>query len=286
MNEKDWELLITLYEEGTITNTAEKLYISQPALTYRIKQMEKTFQAKIISRGNKGVTFTNQGLYLVDYANKMIKELRKTIDEIKNIEGEVQGTLRLGVSSNFALYKLPLLLEGFLSQYPKVEVSLTTGWSSRILSKLQSEEVHVAILRGEHNWTGEQLILNEETLCVTSTDKVNIENLPKLNLIRYHTDFHLKNTIENWWKNKFTMPPQVSMEVDRIETCKELVRKGLGFGIFPSISLNEEDNFYTVDLEEDNKKILRKTWLLHRQELLELNVVNSFVRFIRNHYDV
>jgi len=286
MNEKDLELLLTLYEEGSITKAAQTLYISQPALTYRIKQIEKTFQTNIILRRNKGVAFTNQGLYLVDYAERMRKEFRKIVDNIKNIEDEVQGTLRIGVSSNFALYELPLLLEGFLSLYPKVEVNLTTGWSSEILSKLQSEEVHVAIFRGQHNWTGEQLILNKEPLCVTSVEKIDLEDLPKHNLIRYKTDFHLKNTIENWWQNKFMMPPKVSMEVDRIETCKELVKKGLGFGIFPSISLNDEDNFYTVDIEENNKKILRKTWLLYRQELLELNVVNSFVKFIRSHYEI
>ncbi|WP_099156980.1 LysR family transcriptional regulator [Virgibacillus ndiopensis] len=286
MNEKDWELLLTLYKEGTITSTAQKLYISQPALTYRIKQIEKGFQAKIIYRGNKGVVFTTQGLYLVEYAQKMVNELRKTKDKIRNMEDEVQGILRLGVSSNFALYQLPVLLEGFLSKYPNVEINLTTGWSSKILTKLQSEEVHIAILRGEHNWTGEQLILNQETLCVASKDIVDLEELPNLNLIKYQTDFHLKNTFDQWWQNNYTTPPNVTMEVDRIETCKELVKKGIGYAIFPSISLKDEDNLFTIDLEENDQKILRKTWLLHRKELLELNIIHAFVTFMKDFYGI
>src|SRR5690625_1021695 len=141
MNDKDWDILLTLYEEGTITKTAEKLYISQPALTYRINQLEKEFNTKIIYRGNKGVIFTKEGNYLVNYAKEMVKELRKTRDNIINMKESVQGTLRLGVSSNFALYQLPLLLEKFLAKYPKAEISLITGWSSLLLSQLQSEEV-------------------------------------------------------------------------------------------------------------------------------------------------
>ncbi|SFB10340.1 transcriptional regulator, LysR family [Lentibacillus halodurans] len=286
MNEKDWELLLTLYDKGTITKTAQKLYISQPALTYRINQIEKTFHVKIIHRGNKGVIFTNEGEYLVSYARKMINELRKTEDNLKNMKENVQGILRIGISSNFALYQLPLLLEGFLSKYPNVEISLTTGWSTNILNKLQSEEIHVAIIRGDHNWIGEQLVLKRETLCVASRERIGLDDLPNLNLIRYQTDFHLKNTFDEWWQSRFNVPPNVTMEVDRIETCKELVKKGLGYALFPSISLKKEDNLHTMDLTIDNKKILRETWLLYRKELLDLNVINAFVTFINDYYQL
>src|SRR5690625_2152933 len=97
------------------------MYISQPALTYRIKQIEKNFSTKIIIRGQKGVIFTEEGEYLVKYAKRMIKELRNTKDILQNMQGKIQGTLRLGVSSNHAFYKLPKLLEGFLKQYHNVE---------------------------------------------------------------------------------------------------------------------------------------------------------------------
>ncbi|WP_170006086.1 LysR family transcriptional regulator [Bacillus fonticola] len=284
MNEKDWNLLLNLHEEGTITKTAQKLYISQPALTYRIKQIEKEFDCQIIFRGSKGVVFTKEGEFLVKHSQKMIRELSNTKDTLRNMKSEVQGSLRLGVSSNFALYQLPLLLEGFLTKYPKVDISLTTGWSSEVIKLIQSEEVHVAILRGEQNWSGEQLVLNEETLCIASKNKIDLQSLPNLKLIRYRTDFGLKNTFDQWWHSIFDVPPNISMEVDRIETCKELVKKGLGYAIFPSISLKEEDNLHTIDLVQGNERILRKTQLLYRTELLDLTVVDAFVGFIKDFY--
>lgn len=284
MDEKDWMLLLTLYEEGTITKTAQKLFISQPALTYRINQLEKYFNATIIHRGNKGVIFTNEGGYLVEQAQMMIKELRKTKDYIDNMKENIQGTLRIGGSSNFAHYKLPSLLDGFLEKYPNVEINLKTGWSSEIFHLLQREDIHVAILRGEINWKGEKSILSQETLCIASKEKIKLENLPDLNLIKYQTDLHLKNTFDEWWKSNYTVPPKITMEVDRIETCKELVKKGLGYGIFPSISLKEEDNLYTMDLVKDNKKLLRDTWILYRKEFLNLNALAAFVKYTKEFY--
>src|SRR5690625_896058 len=236
MDEQDWLLLRTLYYEGTITKAAQKMYISQPALTYRIKQIEKKFSTKIVIRGKKGVIFTEEGEYLLKYAEKMIRELRNTKDILRNMQGNIQGVLRLGVSSNYAFYKLPKLLEGFLNKYPNVEVKLTTGWSSNILNLIQSEDIHIAIVRGEHNWPGKNLVLAEEPLYIASKEKVSLEDLPKLNFIQYETDFSLKNTFDHWWQSTFTTPPKIGMIVDRIETCKELVKRGLGYTMLPSIS--------------------------------------------------
>ena len=54
MDEKDWKMLVTIYEERNITKAARKLFISQPALTYRIKQLETEFKTNLIARGKKG----------------------------------------------------------------------------------------------------------------------------------------------------------------------------------------------------------------------------------------
>jgi len=285
MSDKDWEILVILHEEGTITNAAKKLYISQPSLTYRIKQLEKYFKVKILHRGNKGVIFTSQGELLVKYAKEMIAQLSHTRDQIINIDDEIKGVLKIGGSSNFALYQLPSILEGFVEEYPNIEINLTTGWSSEILQMMQNEIFHLAILRGENFWKGKSLVLNEENLCVVSQKPLNIDDLPHMNYIRYQTDTHLRSTFDTWWRNKFNVPPNVSMEVDRIETCKELVKHGLGYSLIPSISLREEDELFTINLQNEGKDIKRKTWLLYREELLELKMVNVLVEYIKNYYN-
>ncbi|WP_271402237.1 LysR family transcriptional regulator [Salinicoccus roseus] len=286
MNEKDWRLLVSLHEEGNITKTAKKLYLSQPSLTYRIKQLEKEFGIKILHRGNKGISFTSEGEYMVHYARRMLNELKETHDLLANMSETVKGSLRLGASSNFALYELPSILEGFIFNHPEVEVQLKTGWSSEIISQLQEESIQAAFVRGDLKWNGKKVLLNEENLQVVSSKKIAMEDLPKLNYIKYHTDPLLKATFDNWWMENFNHPAHTSMEVDRIETCKEMVKKGLGYSLMPSISLNGEENLHTMDMKIDGKVIKRKSWLLYKEEMLDLKMVYSLISYVNSYYNL
>ncbi|WP_126425101.1 LysR family transcriptional regulator [Brevibacillus marinus] len=282
MDEKDWHLLVTLYHERNITKAAERLYISQPALTYRLQQLEKEFGAKIVTRGKKGVEFTVQGAYLVEYSKEMLLQLRKAKEYILNMEQNVKGTLRLGVSGMFARYELPKLLKNFLAKYPDVEINLKTGWSSEINQLLQKEEVHLGIVRGNYDWHGEAYLFREEMLSIAYNKKIELEELPSLPQIHYRTDPSLRTQIDNWWKEIFRTPPTVAMEVDRIDTCKQLVLNGLGYAIFPNICLSDDEPLYTFPLISSNQQpLLRKTWIIYRESSLELTFVKAFIDFMK-----
>lgn len=82
MEERDWQIIKTLYEQKNITKTARVLYMSQPTLTARIKQIEESLGTKLLYRGNKGITFTETGEYTVKFAEHILgemQELRETI---------------------------------------------------------------------------------------------------------------------------------------------------------------------------------------------------------------
>ncbi|GGA19659.1 LysR family transcriptional regulator [Psychrobacillus lasiicapitis] len=281
MDEKDWHIITTLYEEKNITKAAGRLYISQPALSYRIQQMEKEFDSKIVSRGKKGVEFTVKGEFLVQYAQDMIDQLRKTKEQILNMDNTVKGTLRLAVSGLFARYELPSLLKEFLSIYPEVEVNLKTGWSSDIHQMLQKEESHLGIVRGDYSWKENKILLREEKICIASSKKIAFDELPYLPRVNYQTDHSLKNTIANWWQETYSVPPMISMEVDRLDTCKELVLNGLGYAILPEICIkNDEDLYIAPILLQENKYLLRNTWIFYRDATLELAQVKAFIDFL------
>lgn len=99
--ERDWLVLQTLYNEKNITKAAQKLYISQPALTNRIQQLEKEFGVQIVNRGRRGVQFTPQGEYLATCAHDMLLSIQMMKENVQNMENNVAGTLRLGVSNIF-----------------------------------------------------------------------------------------------------------------------------------------------------------------------------------------
>ena len=286
MEDRDWQILITLHNMKNMTKAAETLYISQPAFTYRLKQLEKEFQTKIVHRGKRGVEFTPQGEFLVQYAKKMLIELRKTKEQVLDMNDEIRGTLHLGVSSNYARYELPPLLKLFIEKYPRVEINLITGWSSEVLQYLNKEVVRIGIVRGDVHWQEGKLLLREEPICVAYKSKIEIEELPYIPRINYKTDISLKNVIDQWWHSQFTNPPLVTMDVDRIETCKELVLNGLGYAIFPKICLTDADGLYTVDLlhNNDNQPLRRQTWMIYRHESLEMTLNKAFVEFMTEYH--
>lgn len=282
MDAKDWHMLITLHEQRNITKSAERLYISQPALTYRIQQLEKEFGTKIVSRGKKGVEFTVKGEFLVEYSKEMLLQLRKAKEHIVNMDKTVKGTLRLGVSGMFARYELPSLLKNFLQMYPHVDINLKTGWSSEINHMLQKEEVHMGIVRGNYNWQGNKDLIREENICIVSSSQIDFEQLPSLPRINYLTDPSLRNLIENWWQDTFKVPPFISMEVDRIDTAKQMVLNGLGYAILPSICIKNDEPLITSPIVlNDDSYLQRSTWIIYRESTLELATVKAFIDFIK-----
>ncbi|HZG73133.1 MAG TPA: LysR family transcriptional regulator [Chondromyces sp.] len=283
MDERDWMLLQTLYKEKNITKTAEQLYISQPALTNRIHQLEKKLSLKIVNRGRRGVQFTPQGEYLAKSATEMLLAIQRIKEKARNFEDNITGTLRLAVSNFFTDYMIPNLLKQFKEQYPNIEFKVTTGFSSDIAHLIYSQDVHIGIVKGDYAWKEQKHLLLEETLCVASKEKIDIHDLPDLPRIDYHTDPVLKHSIDNWWHEHFSQRPLVSIEVDKVDTCKKMVLNGLGYAILPSMILHDTNDIYkTIIKTADGEPIIRKTWMLYHEDSLDLNIVKAFVDFVKN----
>ena len=116
MEERDWQIIKTLYEQKNITKTARVLYMSQPTLTARIKQIEESLGTKLLYRGNKGITFTETGEYTVKFAEHILGEMQELRETITNMQEDVAGTLRIAAPSILARYFLPKLLGRFPEQ--------------------------------------------------------------------------------------------------------------------------------------------------------------------------
>ena len=286
MDEKDWNALRILHQEKHISRASERLYISQPALTYRLKNLENEFDTKIFFKTKGGIEFTTEGLHLVAYAEEMVNKLQETKDYMLNMQNEVRGTLRLGVSSNFAQYKLPKLLKQFSSKFPNVQFNINTGWSVDIMDLLNSSTVQLGILRGNYEWYGKKTLLQREKLCLISKKRIDMENLPQLPFINYKTDNSLKTLITSWWHDRYSEPPFIMMETDRLETCKEMVKNDLGIAIVPQICLQPSDNLQTYELfYNDGEPVIRYTWLMYNQDSLQLSTVKNFINFLNENKD-
>jgi DNA-binding transcriptional LysR family regulator len=283
MDNRDWLILKLLYEKKNISKTALSLYISQPALTNRLQQIEKEFGVQIVLRGRRGVSFTPEGEYLVKCADEMLLKLEKIKENISNMKNGVSGTLKLGVSKFMMKYKLPHLLKLFKAQYPEVEFKIVSGWSRDVFNLVYNQDVHISFVRGDYNWSDSKHLLLEENICVVSKSKIQLKDLPRLPRIEYKTDYLFRALLDNWWSQNFSEPPLISMEVDQADTCKEMIINDFGYAIMQDTVAKGIDDLQMINIADKNgNPILRKTWMFYREESLELNVVRAFVDFIKN----
>ncbi|MED1947995.1 MULTISPECIES: LysR family transcriptional regulator [Brevibacillus] len=281
MEYRDWYILQTLYQEQNITKTAESLYLSQPALTKRLRQIEKEFGVQIVQRGSRGVHFTPQGEYLAKCADEMLLRLRNIKEHVLNMGDEVNGTLRLGVSNYFARYKLPMILKKFKEAYPNVEYKVMTGWSKDVYKSVYNQDVHVGFVRGSYNWSDQKYLLFEESVYVVSTEPIHLDDLPSLPRIDYETDPMLRALVDDWWTERFSQPPLIGMEVDKADTCSEMVANGLGYAILPRGVLNGKDDLHMIELTTaEGEPIKRSTWMFYHADSMDLQMVKAFVRFM------
>lgn len=282
MDDRDWLILHTLYKEKSITKTGQALFIAQPTLTKRLKQIEAEFDVQIVTRGVKGVQFTPEGEYIAKRAEDLLFTFREIKEVVDNYHHEVAGTLRIGVSNFISKYKLPLWLKVFKDQYPNVDFEITTGYSRNISQIAYTNDIHVGIIRGDYNWPGEKILLFEEEICIASVDKINIDDLPSLPRINYQTDLLYKHMVDNWWSERFNVPPTITTNVDKGDTCKAMVISGLGYAILPSLFFNESDQAHILPLRTlEGEALTQKTWLIFHEDVEKLNMVKKFIEFMK-----
>ncbi|MEB6320910.1 LysR family transcriptional regulator [Staphylococcus xylosus] len=284
MNFKDLEVIKILDDERNITSAATKLYISQPSLSYKINTLEQELGVPLLIRSKKGIRFTAQGSHLVDYAKKTLNGFNKMKDYLRSIDNEDEGVIRLGVSQNLARYDLPELLSSFTDDFQKVQFKIVTSWSQSIYKLIESNEVSLAIVRGDVSWKGYKTLLNKEPICIISKDEIDLEKLPSKSRIAFETDTRLQNTIDSWWKESYNEPPNEAMLIDNLESCLKLVEKGMGYAIAPNIGVREYKNLNIVPIKnKENEIIYRDTWLLYREEE-DYPLMQKFIKHIKAYY--
>lgn len=282
MEERDWLIIKVLSEQKNITKTAQALFISQPSLTARIRQIEDEFGVKMIYRGSRGVHFTPEGDYLAHCACKMLADIRHVKEQVINMGTDIKGTLRVGASNYLSKHKIPRLLGLFKERYPNVEFNVITIWSRDICSLLYNQDVHVGFMRSDFGWHGEKYIIYEAPICIASKKTIGLKDLPNLPRIDYHTDDSHKTLLETWWNENFSQPPTIGMTVGYLDICKSMVINGLGYAIVPSDLLDDAGDIHKIYItDKQGNPILRKTWMLYHQEILELKVVRLFLDFAK-----
>lgn len=280
MDLKDIEMVLVLYSEKSITKAAEKLFVSQPALTKRLKKLEDFFQTNLIVRNYNGIAFTYEGEKLVSYCKEISTTYQALLEEMKGSKEEVSGSLAIGAAAIYAHYKLPKLVHNYLDQFPKVSLDIKTDLTARIFRMLQNNEIAIGILREGYAWEDEKILLSNEPLCIAYHEKIELSELLTKKYIQYKTDPHLQYQIDHWWNERFSDRPKIGISTSSVDTSIELVRAGLGWSILPYIALDNFDGYIQELKWLNGLPFTRATWLCYKKNSLNSRAVASFVQYV------
>lgn len=283
MDERDWKIIKILYEERNVTKTAKRFYITQPALTARIRQIEEDLGTRLLYRSNKGITFTEAGEHAAKFASHILGEFQNFREVIAHMQDDIAGIISLAAPNILARYYLPRLLGQFQETYPKVKFNLQMAKSSDVLAYMNSTDLNFGFVRNDVAWPDdEKVLLDTNYVCAVAAHPFELADLPRMVRVDYDTDQYYQAILDRWWADTYSEPPIIGMKVSNLDLCKEMVFNGLGYGILPSVLVTGYPQLYSYILcHKDGTKLVRRTWLLFKKELLNMRLLQVFLDFVR-----
>lgn len=151
------EIFKKVAEEKSFSKAAEDLFLSQPAVSSHIRNLENEFGTKLIYRSSKHVDLTPAGEIFYEQACKIINQYKEAKEKINQIQSVVSGNLRIGASFTVGEYILPELVSQTATRYPNLDITVTIANTEEIAQGLRQNRLDVALVEGKIS--GKEFIL-------------------------------------------------------------------------------------------------------------------------------
>lgn len=251
MNFQQLVTFSTVIGEGSMTAAAEKLYLTQPAVSQQIRNLEEEVGAELLVRGARNAKATAQGQILYDYAKRIIALTQQAQVAIQTMGAQIQGTLKIGTLNSVGLYLISPVVGMFLKHNTKLNIKLDYGDGDELIEKLNSGEMDIIILPdagleyGKHITGERRLLLKDEMWLVGSgrdatlpheVDFKNINDRPYVRLTDRYPSF--EKTLLSKYSEVGILPEPV-FETSNVGTLKRVIESGLGWGFLPAHSIKK-----------------------------------------------
>jgi DNA-binding transcriptional LysR family regulator len=243
------KILQTIAIEGSFKKAAEKLYISQPAVSLQIQNLEKQLNIPIFYRDKRRARLTETGQLLLKYAERILNLCEETCRGLEEIQTLQSGVLIIGASQTTGTYLMPRLIGIFRHKYPQISIELQVHSTRQIARGVANGQIDLAVVGGKVPYdlkpTLDIISYAEDELALIlppshpfSTLKyIQKEDLYRLKFIALDTKSTIRNVIETTLIDNGIDSRQfkIEMELNSVEAIKNAVQSGLG-AAFVSVS--------------------------------------------------
>jgi len=274
----------------SFTRAAEALFMTQPAVTFQIKQLEEQFNTRLFERGHGRISLTPAGEIVLEYAEKILALSSELETRIGEMTGQMRGPLMVGASTTVAEFMLPRILGEFNSLYPQVRTRLTVANSESIETRIVEHGLDVGLIELEtRNPNLEAEFCCEDELVVICTPDHPLKGLASVGakaLLDYEyvsrePGSGTREVTDAWFREAGVEPERLKtqMELGSLEALKGVVGTGLGFAVVSRASVGRELQLGSLVAIPLQPALTRRISVVFPKERFRSRVVGTFIEF-------
>jgi len=288
-----YHIFNSVAQAGNISKAARQLYISQPAVSKAIQNLEKNLKTTLFIRNSRGVRLTEEGELLYRYTSTAFDTLRHAEDSIRRIHELGIGHLRIGASNTLCKYLLLPYLKSFVKEYPHIKITIENQSSLHTIKQLDNDNLDIGLVARPDNLDNYHFIslgeiedifvatrtyLENLKLRENSSDifnNANIMLLDEANVTRQHIDAYFKaNSIE----------PRHILEISSMDLLIDFAKTGLGVAcVIKAFVQADLDAGFLVEIPLANPINKREVGFIYSKKAFLSESMLRFLSFIDKH---
>jgi DNA-binding transcriptional LysR family regulator len=276
----------------SFTKAAEALSMTQPAVTFQIRQLEEHFGTRLFDRMHGHITLTAAGTVAAGYAERILALSTELDTRLKELSGQMAGPLLVGASTTIAEFLLPQILAEFKSRFPAVVPRLFVANSLAVQDRIVERSLDLGFIEGDSHLPSlisEACCQDElKVVCVPShplagQGALGAQSLAPHAYISREPGSGTREVIDRYLERAGvpTNSLQVVMEVSSPEALKRLVAAGMGFTIMSRAAVTKEIRLGILVQIPLAPRLLRHLSVVYPKERVHSRLVNGFVQFAR-----
>ena len=290
MIDRRLQVFHTVAKLKSFTRAGQRLHMTQPAVTFQIRQLEEHFNTRLFDREHNRIELTAAGRQVEEYARRILALYSEMDGSLRELTDHMAGTLMLGASMTIAEYDLPRLLVRFKQQFPEVNVKLLVSNTDGILHMVVENRIDLGLVEGPvHNRTLAVRRYDIDKLVVAlppghplaDEARIPFESLRGVPLILREEGSGTREVfLDHARRAGFRLDDfNVVMELGSPEAIKGAVGAGLGITIISIATLRKELELGILQAVALDPPIERPFSFVHQKQKFRVPAVEELLRF-------
>lgn len=291
MADRRLQVFHTVAKQLSFTKAAEQLFMTQPAVTFQVKQLEEHFNTRLFERSHGKISLTPAGELALDYAERILDMTAEMEARISELTGQVSGPLLIGASTTIAEYMLPRLLGDFKKKHPETQARLTVANSETIENKVAEHALDLGLIEAHshHPNLVSRACCEDELLmiCAPSSKLAKLKTVTPKQLagepyITRESGSGTREIIDEYFNQNGVSSDEINlaMELGSREAIKGAVIAGLGFAIVSSTTVAKEIKLGELTAVPLDPPLRRQLSLVYPQEKFRSKLLQAFLDFL------